>query len=152
MQRVYPPVKSKQTQFIEGPPKEAAAKLAPEDSQALATLPTLNVFDLRSVRERNELSSPYLVNERATLLTVDVPHSSGAADMIKTMNEMMDAEPGALESYMHVTYRQFPQQFAETLRDLLQRSVHQPDYVLHVLLVHTFHCGVHVAQRQGNQC
>lgn len=27
-QRVYPPVKSKQTQFIEGPPKEAAAKLA----------------------------------------------------------------------------------------------------------------------------
>jgi electron transfer flavoprotein beta subunit len=28
VQRVYPPVKSKQTQFIEGPPKEAAAKLA----------------------------------------------------------------------------------------------------------------------------
>lgn len=100
---------------------EAAARLAPEDNQALAALPTLSVFDLRSVRERNELSSPYMVNARATLLTVDVPHSSGAADMVKTMNEMMDAEPGALESYMHVTYRQFPQQFAETLRDLLQR-------------------------------
>jgi electron transfer flavoprotein beta subunit len=28
VQRVYPPVKSKQTQFIDGSPKEAAAKLA----------------------------------------------------------------------------------------------------------------------------
>jgi len=109
---------------------EAAAELAADDHETLAALSALSIFDLRSDKERSELASPYLVSDRAELLTVEVPHASGAVDLVKTFNEMMNAEAAAIESYMHVTYRQFPQQFAETLRDLLQRLLNSETPVL----------------------